>query len=179
MADGGQLSVEAEVAASNHYWLAGLKAANAQKALATLPEAHRRPAMLGVLFRVSEGERTADIASELGISRVRLNQLLLQYAEDDWRSLQVARALTAKEKAEDLLETAPDGLTLARAREQLRAAQWDLERLLSRLYGQKQQVEHTSSPVINFVFTSTETHTPKQITVINQEQEADSQSGAA
>ena len=36
-----------------------------------------------------------------------------------------------------------------RARELVRAAQWELERLLSRLYGQKQEVTHNIVPVLN------------------------------
>jgi cob(I)alamin adenosyltransferase len=46
------------------------------------------------------------------------------------------------EQAKDDLGTADDPLTLARAREQLRSAQWELERLFSRLYGQKQEITH-------------------------------------
>jgi hypothetical protein len=38
------------------------------------------------------------------------------------------------------LEEAPDALSLARAREKVRSAQWELERLLRRLYGQDREI---------------------------------------
>ena len=41
---------------------------------------------------------------------------------------------------EDELDSATDALSLARAREQLRGAQWELERVLNRIYAQKQEV---------------------------------------
>ena len=85
-------------------------------------------------------ERTADIAQDLGVHRSALNQWLLQNGEDDWKEVQVARALTRKEMAEDELEAAQDPLSLARAREMLRAAQWDLERVCRRIYGQDQNI---------------------------------------
>jgi len=67
---------------------------------------------------------------------MRLNQILLRYAEEDWRQAQVLRALQRKEEAEaELDEGAADALSLARARERLRAAQWDLERVCRRIYG--------------------------------------------
>ena len=93
-----------------------------------------------VLDRYLSDERTADIAASYGVKRSRLNQWLLEHAEEHWRKAQVARAVTAMENAKDTLEVAGDPLTLARARELLRAAQWELERLFSRLYGQKQEV---------------------------------------
>lgn len=93
-----------------------------------------------VIDRYLADERTADIAASYGIKRSRLNQWLLEHAEEDWRKAQVSRAVTAMENAKDALEVASDPLMLARAREQLRAAQWELERLFNRLFGQKQEV---------------------------------------
>lgn len=93
-----------------------------------------------VISRYLSDERTADIAQSYGIARSRLNQWLLEHAEESWRKAQVARAVTALERAKDGLEEAVDPLTLARCREQLRGAQWELERLYSRLFGQKQEV---------------------------------------
>ena len=45
-----------------------------------------------------------------------------------------------KEDGNEGLETAADALTLARARELVKSAQWDLERLDSSTFGQKQEV---------------------------------------
>jgi hypothetical protein len=47
------------------------------------------------------------------------------------------------------LREAKDGLELARARELVRSAQWQLERVLSRIYGQKQEVAPSSAVQIN------------------------------
>lgn len=38
------------------------------------------------------------------------------------------------------MQGASDALSLARAREQLRSAQWDLERVFSRIFGPKQEL---------------------------------------
>lgn len=94
-----------------------------------------------VLARYLGDERTADIAASFNVTRPALNMWLLEHAEDGWRKAQVARAVSRKESAEDEIEKADDPLTLARAREKLRGAQWELERLYSRLFGQKQEVK--------------------------------------
>jgi hypothetical protein len=90
-----------------------------------------------VLTRVLNEESTKDIAASFGVTRSALNQWLLANAEGDWRTVQVIRAHKRKDEAEDEIETAADALSLARAREKLRAAQWDLERVCKRIYGQE------------------------------------------
>lgn len=89
-----------------------------------------------VLARYLGEESTKEIAQSLGVTRSALNYWLLEYAEKEWKSAQVVKALKRKEDAEDDMETAADALTLARARERLKAAQWDLERVCRRIYGQ-------------------------------------------
>ena len=89
-----------------------------------------------VLTRVLNEESTKDIAASFGVTRSALNQWLLANAEGDWRTVQIIRAHKRKDEAEDEIETAPDALSLARAREKLKAAQWDLERVCRRIYGQ-------------------------------------------
>jgi len=91
-----------------------------------------------ILLRYLSDETTKDIAASYGVTRQALGQFLLKHAESEWKEAQVARALARKESAEDDLETASDVLSLARARERLRAAQWDLERVCRRIYGQDQ-----------------------------------------
>jgi hypothetical protein len=93
-----------------------------------------------VLLRYLTEERTVDIAASYGVTRPALNMWLLAQAEDGWKQAQVARAISRKEAAEEELDGAPDPLTLARAREKLRGAQWDLERICSRIFGIKQEV---------------------------------------
>jgi hypothetical protein len=89
-----------------------------------------------VLHRYVNDEKLEHIAKDIGLSRSALNMALLEYAEGDWKRIQVARAMTRLDKANEELELASDMLTLSRAREGLRSAQWELERLLRRLYGQ-------------------------------------------
>jgi hypothetical protein len=93
-----------------------------------------------ILLRYLSNESTETIASAYGVTRQALGQYLLRHAEEDWKEAQVARAIARKEKAEDDLELADDPLKLAKARELLKAAQWDLERVCRRIYGQEQNI---------------------------------------
>jgi len=89
-----------------------------------------------VLTRVLNEESTKDIAASYGVTRSALNQWLLANAEGDWRTVQIIRAHKRKDEAEEEIDAATDALSLARAREKLKAAQWDLERICRRIYGQ-------------------------------------------
>jgi transposase-like protein len=89
-----------------------------------------------VLQRYLGEESSTQIAKSLGVTRSALNYWLLEHCEKEWKSAQVVKAIKRKEEAEDEMDTASDPLTLARARERLRAAQWDLERVCRRIYGQ-------------------------------------------
>ena len=92
-----------------------------------------------VLQRYLSDESTKDIAESYGVTRQALNQFLIRTAEQEWKDAQVARAIARKESAEDDLDNAestPDALALSRTRERLKAAQWDLERVCRRIYGQ-------------------------------------------
>ena len=101
-----------------------------------------------ILLRYLSDESTKDIAATYGVTRQALSQYLLKHAEEDWKEAQVARAIARKEKAEDDLESAADPLSLARARELLKAAQWDLERVCRRIYGEDRQVTVNVQPVL-------------------------------
>lgn len=103
-----------------------------------------------ILQRYLSDESTKDIAKDYGVTRQALGQYLMQTVEEEWKSAQVSRAQARKEAADDVydkaqadLETAIDRdareLSLARvkvAEAQRRAAQWDLERICRRIYGQ-------------------------------------------
>lgn len=93
-----------------------------------------------ILLRYLSDETTLTIANDYGVTRQALGQYLLRHAEEDWKQAQVARAIARKEKAEDDLQTARDPLELAKARELLKSAQWDLERVCKRIYGQDYNV---------------------------------------
>jgi predicted DNA-binding protein YlxM (UPF0122 family) len=102
-----------------------------------------------VLQRYLSDESTKDIAASYNVTRQALGQFLLKHAEADWKDAQVARAIARKEQADDDLDAIGSKiatadkeerdrltLSLAHARERLRSAQWDLERVCRRIYGQ-------------------------------------------
>jgi hypothetical protein len=106
--------------------------ANKQGQLAPLKDVDPKD----VLQRYLAEESGAQIAKSLGVTRAALSYFMLKHAEAEWKDAQVVKAMKRKEDAEDLLESASNPLDLARARELLRAAQWDLERVCRRIYGQ-------------------------------------------
>ena len=108
----------------------------AKKPLGHLTPEQRGQIAQQVLDRYMKGEQVADMAPEFGTSDVTLYAVLLREHQDQWKEVQTARALARLERSQHKLNTASDQLSLARAREEVRAAQWELERLLRRLYGQ-------------------------------------------
>ena len=108
----------------------------AKRPLANLPAERRNEIAQVLLIGYNEGKQVADMAPEFGISDVTAYALLLREHEADWKEAQKARAMARLERAQHALGKAPDALSLARAREEVRAAQWELERLMRRLYGQ-------------------------------------------
>lgn len=101
-----------------------------------VPQEVRANSLLEVIRRFADGERLADISPSVNLSPSALSMALLEYAEDDWKRAQVARAVAELEKAESTREAATDMLNLARARDAEKSAQWKLERLCRRLFGQ-------------------------------------------
>ena len=89
-----------------------------------------------ILERYLGGETSVEIAKSLGVTKQALSFWLLTKAEDDWRASQLVKAIDRKDRADQMLETADNPLDLTRAREMLRSAQWDLERVCRRVYGQ-------------------------------------------
>ena len=102
-----------------------------------------------VLRRFLAEETGSQIAQSLGVTRAALSHFMIKHAEQEWKDAQVAKALIRKERAEDLLETADNALDLTRAREQLRSAQWDLERVCRRIYGQDAPPQGVNAVQIN------------------------------
>ena len=84
---------------------------------------------------------TSSIAARYNVSRKALVGWLREKRPEQWKRVQVLRALIRKEDSEEGLEVANDSLSLARARELLKASQFDLERLDPSTWGQSQQVE--------------------------------------
>lgn len=119
--------------------------------LRSVPQEVRTQILNAVLERYANGEQVAAMAPDYDLSDVTLYALLLAEVESPWKDLQTARALARLERANQDLIDALDPLSLARARELVRSAQWELERLLSRLYSPKQEVTHTIKPEFSVV----------------------------
>lgn len=89
-----------------------------------------------ILDRILGGERVEDIARGFGVKRRTLNFMLLKHAPEDWREAQVMRAIERKEDAEDALDASQNLLDFNKANAKLKSAQWDLERICRRIYGE-------------------------------------------
>jgi hypothetical protein len=90
-----------------------------------------------VLLRYLADESTLDIAKSYGVTRSALNKWLRNVAEEEWLEAQCSRAIARKEKAEDALEAATNSTEIARAEKVLKGAQWELEKVNRRIYGQE------------------------------------------
>lgn len=106
--------------------------ANKQGQLAPLKDVDPKE----VLDRYLAGATSPEIAKTLGVTKQALSHWLCNVAETEWKQAQFVKAFNRKEEAEALIDSASNPLDLARARESLRAAQWDLERVCRRIYGQ-------------------------------------------
>ena len=121
-----------------------------------------------ILTRYERGERIPDIAEDHGVTEQAIYRLLLLKAGEAWKDYQAASALRRLENATEQLETARAALELSRARERVRAAQWELERLCRRIYGQDQAVGSSSPVQININLRSGGTTNAVQHEVIEQ-----------
>lgn len=137
----------------------------ALRPLRHISETERAQIAATVLDRYIAGEQVANIAPEYNTSDVTIYALLLREHQDAWKDIQTARALARLERAQDALatlsdrldsaETALDALSLARIREQtkllevkVKSAQWELERLLKRLYATAQEITGAGGGVL-------------------------------
>jgi hypothetical protein len=130
---------------------AGLAAMNANAPLAHIKD--KAEFANNIISKYLDGLELTDQAKEYGVTNKRLYQILIDSAPETWKSAQAAKAFDHYENAEKQLREAKDGLELARARELVRSAQWQLERVLSRIYGQKQEVAPSSAIQINIGIT--------------------------
>jgi len=108
------------------------------------------------LSAYEQGQQLPDFATAAGIGYRTLMRAILAAAPDEWYELQSVRAEERLHKAEDELENqTSDALVISRARESARAAQWRLERLNRRRYGQD-QAPNTGQVAISIHITRTE-----------------------
>ena len=89
------------------------------------------------LTRYENGEEIRQVCKDYGVSNVTLYKRIIAEQEEAWKEIQVARAFARKEEAEIELDTAPDMVSVARCTQRLKGAQWDLERVCRRIYGQE------------------------------------------
>ena len=98
-----------------------------------------------IMEYLTEG-KTSGIAAKYGVRRSVLTRWLQEHRPKEWKEAQVIRALCMKEDRQEAIYDSTSGLALARARAVVDSSQWDLERLDSANYGQKQeltvQVDH-------------------------------------
>ena len=82
-----------------------------------------------VLARYLSEDTTSQIAQSYGVTRKSLVAWLRQVAPKEWKQVQLIRAHDRKELGNEEIESAEDALSLARAREIVRSAQWELAAL--------------------------------------------------
>lgn len=157
------------------HYQAGLDKMNSGKPLAYLTDATRGDFARRVADRYLDGESMQDIADQYGVTRTRLYQIMLQADPETWRASQAPHALTDYEDSVKGIKEASDGLSLARARELNRAAQFRLEVLLRRLYGRDQASfainaqGHVSVQIVNYADASDATPQQMQRTIDSTE----------
>lgn len=118
-----------------------------------MPAERRAEIALELLTGYAQGQEIAELAKGYDISDVTAYALLIRDHEDEWKKAQESRAIAKRDRsANDLTElrrqlweaeTAHDAISLARIREQIRLAEiqakraeWELERVFKRIYGQ-------------------------------------------
>ena len=93
-----------------------------------------------VLERYLTDETTSQIARSFGVTRKALVGWLRDQVPEEWKRVQIIRALVRKDDGNDGLEVAPDALSLARARDMIKSAQFDLSVLDSATWGEKREL---------------------------------------
>ena len=82
-----------------------------------------------ILNEYLTNQATSPIAVKYGIRRAALTRWLQQQRPQQWREVQAIRALCTKEDGTEMIYDARTALQLARARELVKAAQFDLQAL--------------------------------------------------
>lgn len=88
-----------------------------------------------ILDRLRENETVQVIAVSLGITDQALYAFLLRNCPEQWAEISAGRALSRVQAAHEDLDQARDKLDVAKAREKARQAEWMLERVARRMYG--------------------------------------------
>jgi len=89
-----------------------------------------------LLDRYEQGETMPQIAADLNVSHQAIYRLLLDKCPEEWKEYQAARALANLDHADEALDSAGNMVEVAKANHRVKSAQWKLERVLRRIYGQ-------------------------------------------
>jgi len=117
--------------------------------MADMPAETQAAMMRYAIREYAAGTPPLDIATKLGISGPTMYRYLIKHYEQDWKDIQAGKALAALDEAEEELRDAQSMAEVSRAGTRIRAEQWKLERVLSRIYAAKQEVHHSGDPIIN------------------------------
>jgi sarcosine oxidase delta subunit len=96
-----------------------------------------------ILEQIIAGKRTEDVAKALNVTKDQLVYRLVKNAPEEWQGAQLIRDLRRKEEAEDSIDSADDMLKLRKAEAKLKSAQWSLERVCRRIYGDVKEDQST------------------------------------
>lgn len=88
-----------------------------------------------ILAQYVSGQKTEDIAQRLGVDARTLRYHLASHSPEDWKAAVLLTALNRQQEAEDEIDEAKDMLALRKAETKLKSAQWNLERVCRRIYG--------------------------------------------
>ena len=103
-----------------------------------------------VLQRYLTEATTSQIAGQYGLSRKALVKWLRSTVPNEWKEIQLIRAHANLDKGEegiDEAEARQSAISLACARETIKAAQWRLQSL-DKDYHPKQEITHNIQPVL-------------------------------
>lgn len=120
-----------------------------------------------ILANYLEGQRTEEIADSLGVSVEKLVYYLTTRTPDKWQEAVLIRALKRQTDAEDEIDYAKDLVELRRAETKLKSAQWNLERVCRRIYGQDAPKE--PSEKVNIILNIGITHDEGKDKIVNPE----------
>jgi hypothetical protein len=98
-----------------------------------------RKDLVAKILDAYEQDKTIDEqAAELGVSNVTVYKLIVSECPEEWKAVQSARAERLYAEARQALADAATPFDLMKAEKRAKSAQWELERLNARMYGQTQ-----------------------------------------
>lgn len=100
-----------------------------------------------ILERLNGGTGVEELAVEWGVTSMAIYGHLLRYAPEEFRAASANRAIGRRRECVESLEAASDNVSVSKWRALLQSAEWDLERLVPKIYGVKQPGEGLSITV--------------------------------